>query len=131
MDFTEGAVSGELSIVVGSFGGRIEGTVEQAGNRRAAGVQVVAVPQGPRREQTRLFKLSFTDQSGHFELNGLAPGEYLVLAFDQVEPGAYQDPVFLKPLESFGRRVTVVEKSKESVVLKAIPAGTSSSAGLY
>lgn len=126
LDFNQGGASGELSIVVSNSGGQIEGTVEQGENQRVAGIQVVAVPEGAKREQMRLFKLSSTAENGHFELKGLAPGEYLLFAFEQIEPGAYRDPAFLKPLEDKGSRVAIEEKSRKSVVLKAIPAGTSS-----
>jgi len=98
------------------------GTVENSDQKKAAAILVVAVPSAEKRAQSRLFKTASTDQNGHFELKGLAPGDYDIFAFEQIEQGAYQDSELLKPLSGRAQRVTVKEKSKETVSLKAIPA---------
>ena len=122
LDLSNGPATGELTIVVSYAGGTIDGTVENGKQEKPAGVQVVAVPELEKRGQPRLFKVAATDQNGHFELKGLAPGEYQLFAFEQIEPGAYQDSEILKPISDKGQRVTVKAKSKETVSLKIVPA---------
>lgn len=115
-----GAALAELSLTVSRAGGQIEGTIETPELPAPAGVVVVAVPEGARRAQARFFKQSFTESNGHFIMKGLAPGEYLLFAFVQIEQGAYRDEAFLRPLEDKGFRVSIVENSKNTVALKVI-----------
>lgn len=50
-----------------------------------AGVWVVAVPEEQKRKQHYLFKPITTDQYGHFDLRGLAPGKYKLFSWDGVK----------------------------------------------
>ena len=122
VDFSSGASAGELTIVVSYASGTVDGTVENAKQEHPAGVQVVAVPELDKRSQQRLFKLTVTDRDGHFELKGLAPGEYQIFAFEEIEYGAYVDSELLKPISDKGQRVTIKAKSKESLNLRVVPA---------
>ena len=63
-----------------------------------------------------------SDQSGRFTLKGIAPGDYKLFAWEQIEAGAYQDPDFLKPFENRGESINIREGSRETRQLKAIPA---------
>ena len=55
-------------------------------------------------------------------MKGLKPGEYKLLAWEDVPWGAYQDPEFLKPFESRAQAVKLDDSAKQAVQLKAIPA---------
>ena len=81
---------------------------------------VSLVPDVPLRERLMLFKTTATDTTGHFSISGIAPGEYKLFAWQQVEDGAYQDPEFLKPYENQGQAVTIREGSRETAQLKVI-----------
>ena len=65
-------------------------------------------------------KTVVTGERGHFEVKGLAPGEYRVLAFERIDPEAYQDAELMKSLESYSQRVTVRENGKERLTLKPV-----------
>jgi hypothetical protein len=67
-----------------------------------------------------LFKTTVTDTTGHFSITGVAPGEYKLFAWEQIEEGAYQDPEFLKPYENQGQAVAIREGSRETAQLKVI-----------
>ena len=56
-----------------------------------------------------------------FTIHGVRPGEYKIYAWEIVEPGAYQDPDFIKPYESAGEAVSIKESARETVQLKLIP----------
>lgn len=80
------------------------------------------MPSPPRRSQHRLYKAQTTDQYGHFDLRGVAPGEYTLFSWDEVEGGAWEDPDFLKPLEKKGEKLALQEGDAKSVNLTTIKA---------
>ena len=121
LDLARGS-AGVLDIVISPNGGQVEGTVADPKGQSASGATVVLVPDAPRREQSTLFKTANTDTSGHFNIQGITPGDYKLFAWEDVESGAYQDPEFLKPFESAGESVAIREGGRESRQLKLIPA---------
>jgi protocatechuate 3,4-dioxygenase beta subunit len=50
------------------------------------------VPEPSRRTQYTLFKEQTTDQYGHFELRGIAPGDYKLFSWEEAESGAWEIP---------------------------------------
>lgn len=122
VDFTQSATSGEFTVILSAAGGQVDGTVQNDKSEPAVGATVVLIPAAEKRGINRLYKNGSTDQSGHFSLKGIAPGEYKLFAWERVEFGAYQDPDFLKPFESKGESVTVKENSHENKQLTVIPA---------
>ncbi len=118
VNVTRGAAP--LEIVISSAAGQVDGTVQDAKQQPAAGATVVAVPDSARRGLPFFYKSASTDQTGRFSLTGLAPGEYKLFAWQEVESGAWQDPEFLRPVENKGESVSVKESGKESVQLKLL-----------
>jgi len=94
-----------LEVTLSSRGARVQGTVTDADGLPVAGVWVVLVPEEAHRGQTQMYKVATTDQYGHFELRGIAPGDYKLFSWEEVENGAWQDPEFLKPFEEKGEEV--------------------------
>jgi hypothetical protein len=125
-DFTPGTKD-VLTLVLNPNGGQIEGSVQNANGEPAAGARVTLIPDAGHRSFSRYYKTSDTDQSGHFSIKGVAPGEYKIYAWEDIENGAYQDPDFVKPHESDGQSVSIKEHAHESVQLKAIPAESAAS----
>jgi hypothetical protein len=116
---TRGA-AGLLEITISAHGATVQGNVADADGLPAAGVWAVLVPSAPRRSQNRLYKAQTTDQYGHFILKGIAPGDYQLFSWDQVEEGAWEDADFLKPFEEKGEKVTVEESDSKAVNLATI-----------
>jgi hypothetical protein len=52
---------------------------------------------------------------------GLKPGDYLLLAWEDVETGAPYDPDFVKPFEAQAKSVKLDSAGHEALQLKAIP----------
>jgi hypothetical protein len=67
-----------------------------------------------------LYKSQSTDQYGHFDLRGIAPGDYKLFTWDEVEEGAWEDADFLKPFEEKGEKVRAQEGDSKSVNLTEI-----------
>jgi hypothetical protein len=82
----------------------------------------VVVPEQSKRKFPRLYKSALTDQYGHFEIHGLAPGNYKLFSWQGVERNAWQDPEFLKDYESKGEAIEVKDRDEKSIDLKLIQA---------
>jgi hypothetical protein len=51
----------------------------------------------------------------------VTPGDYKLLAWEDVEPNAYQDPEFVKPFESRAESLSLKKNDHKGVSTKAIP----------
>jgi hypothetical protein len=91
-----------VSLSVGK--GEITGVARSAKGDPVPGARVGMVP-NPRRPYRQ--KLTVTDQNGAFRLPNVAPGEYLLVALEGLEPGALDDEENLKPLLSKMTKVRV------------------------
>ncbi len=104
---------------------QITGTV--AGDQMpAAGALVVLVPQGTRKGRENFSKRSSADQSGHFTMKGITPGEYKIVAFEIADRSLLSDPEFVVRFEDRGETVHLSEGDAVSVTLEAIPADETS-----
>jgi Carboxypeptidase regulatory-like domain len=113
---------GFLEITLSSRGARVQGTGTDADGLPATGVWAVLVPDAAHASQHRLYKQQTTDQYGHFDLRGIAPGDYTLFSWDEVEEGAWEDPDFLKPFEEkgLGQKITVHDGDTKSATLVTI-----------
>jgi carboxypeptidase family protein len=115
-----GGTEGSLEIVVSLSGAEVEGTVRDVTHQPAAGVVVVAVPDGGNRGRADLYRHVLTDTSGHFALRGLAPGDYSFYAWDDLERGAWENVEFLRAFEGRGQFVRMREGMNESLDLNLL-----------
>jgi hypothetical protein len=60
------------------------------------------------------------DQRGRYQLKGLPPGDYLVIAMDYVEDGAWNDPEFLESLRAAATSVALREASPLEISLTVV-----------
>lgn len=100
-----------LEVTLSAAGGRIEGVVLDDKQQAAASATVALLPGG---------RAVTTDQNGRFTVRGIAPGDYKLFAWEDAEPGAWQDPDFMKPYENAGEAVSVRESGRENVQLKLL-----------
>lgn len=105
---------GELTVVLSPNAGVVEGSA-------APGAKVTLIPDGKHRSSKLRYKIVDTNQKGLFVIKGVAPGEYKIYAWEDIEEGAYEDPDFMKAYEPYGKTVIVKERGRETVELKAIP----------
>jgi len=118
VDLTHGP-SGIISIVVSAAAGQVYGVVMNDKQQPAAGALVALIPS--QRQRGDLYKTATTNPAGGFSLQGIAPGDYKLFAWQGIDTGAYQDPDFLKRFENQGEPVNLVENGNRSVQLKIIP----------
>jgi hypothetical protein len=108
--------------VVSAKGAGIEGTVVDGEGKAVAGATVVTIPSSGKLGRPDAYQFAQADDSGHFLLRGMNPGEFRVLAFENV-PGNFRAPEFAKKYEAKGERVGLEEGGKKSVVVKLITEG--------
>ncbi|MDX1983922.1 MAG: carboxypeptidase-like regulatory domain-containing protein [Bryobacteraceae bacterium] len=99
----------KLRIVVSTRGARVEGDVEIPESDSGRQVSVLLAPEGDKRQVLSLYTVENTTPDGHFILDGLTPGKYRVYAFEELNPRAYMDPDFLKPLAGLGKEIDLKE----------------------
>jgi carboxypeptidase family protein len=109
-----------LNIVFGTDGGQVQGSVQDQNGMPAQGVTVTLVPLGEYENRRDRSKVSRTSPGGTFTLKDVAPGDYRVFAWGDVDQNLVQTPEFRKAFESRAVAVTVGSNSKESVTLKLI-----------
>ncbi len=116
-----------IEIVLRDDGGSIGGTVQaEEGLNRAT---IIAVPDrkfaDPLTAQIAERRTPFQSQGAadQFQFNGLAPGDYDLLALDRVDGLEYTNPEVLREYLSHGVRVTLHAGEKKTVSLELITRG--------
>ncbi len=83
-----------------------------------ADVPVQAIPTAAKRNRLDLCGHSETDQNGHFELAGVAPGDYSIVAGDSLEDEDRFDLEILNKTAKQGTPVQVGEYGRKNVQLR-------------
>ncbi len=117
IDLSGGASDG-LQITVSMAGAQVDGVVQSGESKPVSEATVVLVPESRRYS---LFREARTDEKGLFSLKGVAPGDYKLLAWEDIEPDIWQDPEFLKKYESKAEVLSLKEGDRKTVQFKVIP----------
>ena len=115
-----GAV-GEVKVLLAPGAGTISGSVRDGRDQPVPGAIVTLVPDSRYAGWWDLYRYVTASDSGQFTLPGIRPGTYKIHAWEQLENGAHQDPVFMRPFDSSGLSVTVPNNGAETVQLGVIP----------
>lgn len=119
LDFTGGA-AGDLQVVLGVDGGQVEATVMHD-DKPAPDATVVLLPADPARRFGDTVHNETADAAGHVTFRDIAPGDYVVYAWEKVDDDAWFDPDFLKPVEARGVKLSLGAKGSEKVQVTLIP----------
>ncbi len=113
-----------VAIILGSDGGRIDGTVTDISGASAhafAGAQVVLVPGAERRGHPDQYRAVSSDEDGRFEIRGIPAGDYQLFAWENVEERAWLNSEFMMKYFDSGLPVPVAAKSSITVQVPVIP----------
>jgi hypothetical protein len=110
-----------LEITLSMNSGTLDGTVVGRNREAIGSAQVALIPDSAHRQRSDLYFGARTDESGKFHLEGVAPGDYSLVAWEDIEEGLWRDPEFARRNESTAQRISIREGSRESVELAAIP----------
>jgi Carboxypeptidase regulatory-like domain len=111
---------GAVEVIVGMNAGRLEGMVKDlSGSRRAS---LVMVPAEQRTTAFRSVKTAVSDAAGRFTMDGIAPGDYRLFAFEEADFRQLQDSAFLDFFEKSATSIHVGAGATVNVEIAAIPA---------
>jgi len=108
-----------LEVVLSTAAGKINATVTDKDGKPVEGATAVLVPNetdGPAAAKS-------TGKAGDVTFAGLRPGAYKLFAWNEIEPGAWDDPEFRKPYEDRAVEVKVGPSETKSAQIRVIPAG--------
>jgi protocatechuate 3,4-dioxygenase beta subunit len=109
-----------LEIVISGRGGSLRGVVRDGNRATLPNVTVVLIPEESNRHRKDLFRSALSDSTGGYHIEGLAPGNYKLFAWQDVESQMWHDPAFMRVYEDLGRAVVVAEASSQVVDLAGI-----------
>lgn len=109
VDLTQAA---SLQLILSAQAATIEGVVMDGSSHIVKSVQVVLVPQAPLDGVMSLYKKTAADEDGRFQLQGVAPGDYVVYVQDAMDSRITFDHV------SQGQAVSVSAGNRVQIVLK-------------
>ncbi len=112
-----------VTVVMTDRSTEISGTVRDSNGTGIGAIAVIAFPTDPRQwyPQSRLIRAVRSGQDGAFRLRGLPPGDYRIIATDDVEQGEWFDPAFLERVQPASAKISLTEGEKKTQDLK--PAG--------
>jgi hypothetical protein len=118
LDLSKSDTAPSLEIRVSSKGATVGGVVSD-GDKPSPGAMVMLLPHPYVADQPALTrKTATTDQHGRFSIQGIAPGEYRLYAWESYIVGNQLDSEQLKPFEKFAATVKLKEEAREQVELK-------------
>jgi len=121
IDTTSGT-GGTLDLVYSSKVATITGSVHNEKGEASAGIMVTLWPKIPDTNPIGMVRPGITDQNGGFKFQGLAPGDYYVAAWEDVDQGLLQSAEFVGHFTSDASAIKLSEGGQESRDLKLIPA---------
>jgi hypothetical protein len=101
-----------INVILSSEGGRLSGTVRDGKGHPRPGAVVILLPQDL--SEMHLFKTSNADQKGEYELTGIAPGKYSLLASEDVQTNEWYEPGFLKKFAKHAVKVEMVPRASHN-----------------
>ena len=110
-----------LEIVLGANGGTLDGAVVDKNREPVANAPVALVPAAGHRQRADLYRSASTGESGSFHLQDIAPGDYLLFAWEDIESGLWRDPEFIRRHEASGKVIHIGEGSRENIEVTPIP----------
>jgi hypothetical protein len=103
---------GVIDVVISAAAGEITAAAVDKDGKPCAGATVALIPNDGSSTQG-----STADENGAVTFRGLKPGDYTLIAWEDLPPGAYQDPDFVKNYS--GTSVKVEARQKAAVQVKA------------
>ena len=108
-----------LEIVVGASGAVVEGTVVDQQGKPVGGAVLAVVPKDG--SLTKL-RTGTADDSGKFFFDNNPPGDYKLLAWEDIDPAALNEAGYLQQFDATAKVVTLEPLGHQTIRLVAIPA---------
>jgi protocatechuate 3,4-dioxygenase beta subunit len=121
IDLKSGQGPDSVSIVLTDRSTLVTGTVRDGAGNPVQQITVIAFASDQQywHPQSRQIQAVRVDQSGVFHLRGLPPGDYSVIAVDDVEQGEWFDPAYLEAIRTGAKRLSLSDGQSATLDLKA------------
>jgi hypothetical protein len=106
-----------IDIVASAKGSAILGTLIDHDNKTVTDMDVVCIPDEPRRKRHDMYQRVSTNSRGQFSFLGLNPGEYLIFALNGESSAEITNPEFIREHEATAQRVSLDEGERKTVTL--------------
>ena len=120
IDLTSGA-GGTLDLLLSTKVASVSGSVHNEKGEAVPSAMVTLWPKIPDAGTTGGVRPGVTDQNGGFKFQGLAPGDYYVAAWEELDLGLAQGPDFLSHFTGEASSIKLTEGGQESRDLKLVP----------
>ena len=110
-----------LELHVRTDGGSVIGTVFDGTMRPVRGATVTLAPLVQYRQNPALFRTATSDENGRFFVTGIRPGEYKLLAWESIQPGANINPEILYDYRNKEYPITVPANIQVETKVTVIP----------
>jgi protocatechuate 3,4-dioxygenase beta subunit len=99
----------------------LSGTVRDGVGNPVSGATVIVFSADPQywRAQSRRIQAVRTGATGAYRMHGLPPGDYQVVAVDDVENGEWYDPTYLDGIKDRARSISIDEGEKKALDVSA------------
>lgn len=113
------ASGGDMEITLSATAGEVDAAVVDQDSVLVAGAIVALIPvDGP----SAAIQVRTGNEYGAVAFKGLKPGEYRLIAWEDIPQGAWLDPAFRKLFEGRGESVKVESGARQAIPLTVIPA---------
>src|SRR5262249_5381534 len=100
-----------IEIVLAGNAGVVDGTVLDKNREPVPHAPVALVPDAAHRQRGDLYRNTITDEFGKFHLQGIAPGDYSLFAWEDIEEGLWRDSDLIRRYEASGKAIRILEGS--------------------
>jgi hypothetical protein len=118
---TNGATQPALEVLLSSNTYDVSGTVVGASSSALHAAQVFLAPLESGASINRLMRGTLTKSDGTFELRNVPPGDYSIVAFEDVAPGLGEDPGFRALFADTASPVGVGSGASRNITVRAVP----------
>jgi 5-hydroxyisourate hydrolase-like protein (transthyretin family) len=108
-----------LEIVLG-VGGQLNGVARNAAGEAQDNVIVALVPE--QQDRQSLYKNAVTDNDGRYRFEGIAPGNYRLFSWEDVQPDDWRNPLFIGAQQDPGKPIRIGEGARETADVTMVPA---------
>lgn len=111
----------DLEVVLAADGGSVDGIVTDSDSKPVPGARVVLISNETALRSRPDYTPSVTaNEAGHFEIKNVAPGDYKLFAWEDIERDSWFDPDVLKDFEARGQAVSVKAKDNQTANLTVL-----------
>ena len=125
IDVEGGAGPSPLDIVYSSNTADVNGAVATSDSQPGIGALVVVVPNADAPNREARYRTATTDQYGHFDIKGVPPGQYTIIALQGLsDDQSFLDPDFMQQYANKAETLNLAEGDHKTLQLNLVSVNT-------